>query len=166
MVSNIFPDLSIIIWSLLQLPSPGDIQLKIMTFCGICFPPHSWQHPWGHRHFHSNIRCLAVKRGASIQSCTVRSQLICIHWITQINSLTVHEWSGSYLVQGQSFDLEVTLQCGLLLTSRYLNTRGHIDVVMRQIKAGQIPGRLRGFEFCWFSERWFKSSNFYLGSWS
>lgn len=88
----------------------------------------TWWHPitdndflWdllspSHRHFHSNIQCLLVKRGASVQSCTMRSQVICIHWITQINSLTVHEWSGSYLVQGQSFDLEVTLQYGLLLT--------------------------------------------------
>lgn len=41
---------------------------------------------------------------------------ICTHWITQLNSLTADEWTGSYMVQGQSFDLEVTLQYGLLLT--------------------------------------------------
>lgn len=46
----------------------------------------------------------------------MKSKIICIHWITQINSPTVDEWRGSYSGQGQSFDLEATLQYGLLLT--------------------------------------------------
>lgn len=54
---------------------------------------HCWEHPWTHRHFHSKIQWQLVEREVSIQSCTMRSQVICIHWITRINSLTVHEWS-------------------------------------------------------------------------
>lgn len=46
----------------------------------------------------------------------MKAEVICIHWITWLNSQAADKWTGSYVVQVGPFDLTVTLQYGLLLT--------------------------------------------------